>query len=140
MPCSIGSLPGNPFLIGGRMSERPESADRDFGRLLMEYRGRIYSFIRSLVVHRADAEDLLQETASVLWRKFDEFQPGSRFDHWAYHICRLQALCYLKERRRSKLVQDIGVLIDQIHTRASTELAPIATAHLDAFAEGRCSP
>ncbi len=65
------------------MSAPDQSGEHDFGRLFVRYQPRIYGLIRSLVVRRADAEDLLQETASVLWRKFDEFQPGSNFLAWA---------------------------------------------------------
>jgi RNA polymerase sigma-70 factor (ECF subfamily) len=61
------------------MPTRPTNDEHDFGRLFVRYQSRIYGFIRSLVVHRDDAEDLLQETASVLWRKFGEFRPGSDF-------------------------------------------------------------
>ena len=59
-----------PVRSGNQMSEWSKSVDRDFGRLLMEYRGRIYSFIRSLVVHWPMRRTCLQETASVLWQIF----------------------------------------------------------------------
>jgi RNA polymerase sigma-70 factor, ECF subfamily len=85
------------------MPGRHESADRDLGRLLMEYRARIYGYIRSLVVHRADAEDLLQETASVLWRKFDEFQPGSNFLAWALQVARYEVLKFRQRQKRDVL-------------------------------------
>jgi RNA polymerase sigma-70 factor, ECF subfamily len=80
-----------------------DSADRDFGRLLMEHRTRIYGYIRSLVVHRADAEDLLQETASVLWRKFDDFRPGSNFLAWALQVARYEVLKFRQRQKRNVL-------------------------------------
>ena len=39
-----------------------------------------------IVFQRADAEDVMQETASVLWKKFDEFERGSHFDRWAFRV------------------------------------------------------
>ena len=51
-------------------------------RLWVQYQSRVYAYIRALVFRRADAEDILQEVAVVLWRKYDQFEPGSRFDQW----------------------------------------------------------
>ncbi len=111
-----------PVRSGNQMSERSKSVDRDFGRLLMEYRGRIYSFIRSLVVHRADAEDLLQETASVLWQKFDEFQPGSNFIAWALQVARYEVL-KLRHRQRRDVLQFSETFIDLVAADTTKESA-----------------
>jgi RNA polymerase sigma-70 factor (ECF subfamily) len=75
----------------------------DFGKLLIQYQPRIYGFIRSLVPNRADAEDLLQETASVLWRKFAEFDQGSNFLAWALSVARYQVLYFYQKSKRDVL-------------------------------------
>ncbi len=76
---------------------------QDFGRLLIQHQRRIYGFIRSLVPNQADAEDLLQETASVLWQKFPEFQPGSNFLAWAFSVARYQVMNFVKNAKRDPL-------------------------------------
>ena len=81
------------------MTDPRQSDGCDFGRLFVRDEARIYGYIRSLVLHRADAEDLLQETASVLWQKFHEFQTGSNFLAWAMSIARFQVQHF---RRRQK--------------------------------------
>jgi len=86
------------------MSGESQPDEHDFGRLFVLYQPRIYGYIRSLVVHRSDAEDLLQETASVLWRKFDEFQPGSNFIAWALSVARFQVL-YFRQRQKRDVLQ-----------------------------------
>ena len=78
--------------------------DRDFGRLFTRYQPRIYGYICSLVAHRSDAEDLLQETASVLWQKFGEFQPGLNFLAWALQVARYQVL-YFRQRQKRNVLQ-----------------------------------
>jgi RNA polymerase sigma-70 factor (ECF subfamily) len=82
-------------------------------RLWVRHQARVYAYIRALVFRRADAEDLLQEVAVVLWRKFDQFEPGSRFDQWAYRVARNQVLYYRQRRHRDRLLfsQD---LVDSI--------------------------
>jgi len=65
---------------------------------------RIYSYLRTMVFNYDDAEDVFQEVAVILWQKFDQFQPDTRFDLWAYKIAYNQVLAFLQKRRRSKLV------------------------------------
>ncbi|HPM80105.1 MAG TPA: sigma factor [Candidatus Anammoximicrobium sp.] len=59
-------------------------------RLWVGRQSRVYAYIRALVFSGADAEDVLQEVAVVLWRKFDQFEPGTRFDQWAYRVASIQ--------------------------------------------------
>ena len=81
-----------------------------FMKLFLSAQQSLYGYVRTLILNPSDADDVLQAAAVVMWQKFDEFQPGTRFDSWAYHICRLQSLCFLKERKRSRLVFSDDVL------------------------------
>lgn len=99
--------------MGKIMSAQPPSDELDFGRLFVQYQSRIYGFIRSLVVHRNDAEDLLQETASVLWRKFDEFLPGSNFLAWSLQVARYQVM-YFRQRQKRDVLQFSDKFVDAV--------------------------
>jgi RNA polymerase sigma-70 factor, ECF subfamily len=81
-----------------------------FMQMFLPVQQSLYGYVRTLILNSSDAEDVLQAAAAVMWEKFDDFQPGTRFGSWAYHICHLQALCHLKERKRSKLVFSDDVL------------------------------
>lgn len=63
-----------------------------FIQLLMKYQKRIYNFILLLVPNYADADDLMQETVSTMWSKFDTFQQDSNFTAWAIKIARNKIL------------------------------------------------
>ena len=55
---------------------------------------RIYEFILMLVIRRADADEVFQETCLVLWNKFDGLEantPGG-FYAWACKIAYLKIL------------------------------------------------
>jgi RNA polymerase sigma-70 factor (ECF subfamily) len=80
-----------------------DSSNEDFGRLFVRYEPRIYGFIRSLVINPADSEDLLQETASTLWQKFDSFEAGTDFLAWALQIARNHVLYFRRRKRRDVL-------------------------------------
>jgi RNA polymerase sigma-70 factor (ECF subfamily) len=107
------------------MSDEPRSDEHDFGRLFVQHQMRIYGYIRSLVVGRDDAEDLLQETASILWRKFDEFQPGSDFCAWALSVARYQVL-YFRQRQRRNILQFSERFIEAVATDSASESARLA--------------
>lgn len=76
----------------------------EFLGLFLKAEPRVYAYIRSQVPHRADAEDVLQDTASTLWAKFDSFVPGSDFLAWAYQVARFKVQHhYDKQSRRKRL-------------------------------------
>ena len=81
-----------------------------FVRLHARYQQRVYSFILTLVPHDADAEDILQETGVVLWKKFDEFRPGSDFVRWANRIAYLEVLKYRRRHAQEKIRFDEELL------------------------------
>jgi RNA polymerase sigma-70 factor, ECF subfamily len=87
--------------------------ESDFGRLFARYQPRIYGYIRSLVTQRNDAEDLLQETASVLWQKFGDFQPGSDFLAWAFRVARYEVL-YFRQRQKRNVLQFSERFVDLV--------------------------
>jgi RNA polymerase sigma-70 factor, ECF subfamily len=76
----------------------------EFMRLFLQAEPRIYGYIRSQVLQRADAEDILQETAAVLWTKFDQFVRGSDFGAWACTVARFKVQHYHRTRGRSRVV------------------------------------
>lgn len=95
------------------MSDHLGPDDRDFGRLFAQYQPRIYGFIRSLVPNRSDAEDVLQDTASILWQKFGEFQPNSDFLAWAFRVARYEVL-HFRQRQKRNVLQFSERFIDAV--------------------------
>lgn len=81
-----------------------------FMQLFLPAERGLRAYLRTLVPNRDDAEDVLQAAATVLWDKFDDYQPGTRFDCWAYQVVRFQALSHFKTKRRSRLVFNDEVL------------------------------
>jgi RNA polymerase sigma-70 factor len=79
------------------------ATEERFMRLFLESERRVFGFILSLVPHWADAEDVLQETVAVMWRKFEEFEPNTDFLAWAVTVARFQVLCHRKKQQRSRV-------------------------------------
>ena len=90
----------------------PEKAEL-FVQLVTQYQQRVHLFILSLVPNRADAEEVLQETNLVLWRKFDEFQPGSDFRAWAFQVA-YNKVKSLQERHGRQRLRFSPELMDRL--------------------------
>ena len=73
-----------------------------FTALLLQNRKRIYGLILSLVPNGPDADDIMQEACSVMWKKFDSFEEGTNFPAWALRISRYQVMTYYNKTRRSR--------------------------------------
>jgi RNA polymerase sigma-70 factor, ECF subfamily len=73
-----------------------------FSELLQESRSRVFGFIYALVLNLADTEDVFQQTASLLWEKFDEYEPGTDFTSWALRVARFKAANFIRGRYRDR--------------------------------------
>ena len=93
--------------------EGPENTNDStmlFMGLALSAQKQIYAFILSLVVSPSDADDILQETLTVMWRKFGEFESGTNFVAWGRQIARFKVMDYLRKNRTSKFCFDSDVL------------------------------
>ena len=61
-------------------------------------------FIRSLLPTAVDTDEVIQQTAIVIWRKFDQYDPETNFIKWACVIARFEALAYRRKMARDRLV------------------------------------
>jgi len=77
-----------------------ESQTNEFIQLMAKHQRRIYAFIRTQVRDSNDADDILQESSSVLWKKFDQFDRNADFARWACGIARLEVLCHYRHKSR----------------------------------------
>ncbi len=104
------------------MSEHDRGAR--FVRLLLQHQRRVYGLILALVPHGPDADDILQETCSILWEKFGEFDPQTNFAAWALRIARYQVMAYYSTRRRRKARlsdETIDAVLDRLAARPDRE-------------------
>jgi len=79
-----------------------DSPEALFFKLFMTNQKSFYAFILACVHNYTDADDLLQETAAVMWKKFDQFERGTDFLAWGLSIARLRIMKYFNDKTRSK--------------------------------------
>lgn len=116
----------------GRRSEHPSAPGMDFVSLFLADQRRIHRYIVTLLGRQQDAEDLLQETAAVLWRKFGEFQPGTSFYAWSCRTAYLNVLEYRRKRGREATLLDADV-IEKLASYYGTEEATYGEIQISAL-------
>lgn len=104
-----------------------------FFRLYLAHQHRIRAYILTLVPNRADADDLFQETSSVLWSKFHEFEPETDFVAWSCRVAFLKISNHRKKQSRSRLMFDDRVL--SLVEQRAVALAPRLDARREALQE-----
>lgn len=86
--------------------QSPSDPQAEFVQLLTAHQSLIQAFVLSLAPHSPDAEDIVQQINLVLWRKREDFEPGSNFKAWALTVSRFQVMAYRKKmalRRTDRL-------------------------------------
>jgi len=101
-------------------SNKPTKESIFFG-FFMNCQKNLYAYILSSVRNYSDAKDIFQETATVLWQKFDEFDQNSNFMAWGISIARNLVRKYFHQHERSKLKFD-EKLIRKIEEETLSEL------------------
>lgn len=79
----------------------PNEQRNSFVNLITANHRRIYAYIITMVPNDSDADDIMQETAAIMWENFDRFEQGTNFVSWAVTIAKFQVLKYRKTKYRN---------------------------------------
>ncbi len=78
----------------------------EFIELLTGAQTAVFGYIMSLCHDYAKAQDILQEANLTLWRKAEDFEPGTNFNAWACRVAYFHVLNHRRKQQREKLVFD----------------------------------
>ena len=103
--------------------EVERSFQAEFAEYLRQAQTRLYGYIHSLVRDLNDADDLFQQTAVILWKKFGEYDRRRSFFTWACGIARLEVASFLRGRSRQRLYfsDDLNLMLIEAQAEASDE-------------------
>jgi RNA polymerase sigma-70 factor, ECF subfamily len=108
--------------------DRAEWAD-EFAALFGRHARQVYAYILTLTPHWADAEDVFQETSTIIWQKFDTFTPGTNFLAWACQIAYYRAL-WFRERQKKVATPFGGQFLELVAAEASSQHDTLEDRHL----------
>ena len=80
---------------------------------------RIYAYIMSMVGNVNDADDVMQETSSQMWKLFPEFENGTDFVSWGISIAYYKIKEFRRKNQHNKLSDTI---LEQLHKKSNDKL------------------
>ncbi len=102
------------------MHNNAANQDGDFFvRQLMIHRKRIYAFIMALVGDSSDADDIMQDTAALMWEKYFQAEEITNFPAWGMRIAHYKILEFRRKNYRKKIQFD-SELLDSISEKAAS--------------------
>lgn len=108
----------------------PRDDHERFTRLFLAHEPDVLRAILPFVPHRADAREVLQETAVALWRHFDSYDPARPFAAWACGFARVEVLRFLRgASRRRQLTERAAAALMTTREEMAGELGE-QEAHL----------
>lgn len=93
-----------------------DPSTEQFVRLFAQCEHELYRYVLTLTGNPADADDVMQETATALWRKFADYDPAKPFVPWAQRF----AVIEVKRHRRGKATGAIQ-LSDEVVDKLADE-------------------
>ncbi len=89
----------------------PANDDHErFMRMFLEHEPAILRSVLVFVPQRADARDIVQETAVALWRRFAEYDPARSFANWACGFARIEVRRFLRRRQRQTALSEAAAV------------------------------
>ena len=79
-----------------------DQKDEQYESFLKLYRANescISRYVLALCPNFSAAEDIVQETMLVMWRKFGQYEPGTNFVAWGMQIARINVLNYMRKQK-----------------------------------------
>jgi RNA polymerase sigma-70 factor, ECF subfamily len=121
--------------IGHENSGSPADAADDgpdkskvFLRLFLQNERRLYAYVLTLLPHRADADDVLQDASLVMWDKFHPESPPDDFAAWGCRIAYFKVLDFFKKGHRAR-VRFSQAMLERV---AETAIEQAGVLQLDA--------
>jgi len=95
-----------------------DASDRhaQFLTLFLASEKEVFRYISALVPNASEAQDLVQQTALALWRKFESYDPRQPFTPWACRFALLEVKEFLRRTRKWRALLE-GDLADELVRR-----------------------
>jgi RNA polymerase sigma-70 factor (ECF subfamily) len=84
--------------------------------LFARYQRRLHAYIAAMLPNPAEADEVLQETNIVVWRKCEQFRPDTDFRAWVFQIAYFEVRKFL-ERRQRRGLSFSPELLDELSAR-----------------------
>jgi RNA polymerase sigma-70 factor, ECF subfamily len=91
-----------------------------FLQLFRRNEERIFGFILKLLPNFSLAEDIMQDTMMIMWRKFDDFEEGTCFAAWGMQIARYKVMEFHQHNKKHIVVHFNDEILKELTTDDSS--------------------
>ncbi len=106
--------------MGDARSNSDAASHEAFVAMFARHQRRVFAYIGTLLPNIADAEEVMQETSIILWRKWGDFDSSRDFVRWANGIAHLEVQRYLRQHKSGRLRFN-DALLTQIATEVERQ-------------------
>jgi RNA polymerase sigma-70 factor (ECF subfamily) len=103
------------------MASHPQNPEENLIALITRHQSLLHGYILSLLPNQSKADDVLQETNLVLWRKAAEFDQSRPFLPWACRIAWFQVKAARRDEARDRHIFD-AELVDLLAEEDDSDL------------------
>lgn len=103
------------------MPSQPKDPQENLVALITRHQAALHAYVLSLLPNQAQADDVLQETNLVLWRKAAEYDQTKPFMPWACRIAWFQVKAARRDTARDRHVFD-SELVDLLANEDDSNL------------------
>jgi RNA polymerase sigma-70 factor (ECF subfamily) len=75
--------------------------EKDFTKMYHRLRPSISFYLKDMVPHQDDRNEVIANTFEKVWRKIHQYDPYWNFSTWVYRISRNEALLFFRSRRKT---------------------------------------
>lgn len=109
-----------------------QGASEEFIRSFTAAQRPLFLYLLPMLGNPVDAEEVLQETNVVIWRKWHQFQLGTNFIAWGRTIARLEVFRYRRNKGNKIALLDEGIL-ELVATRIESQASTLAGRRREAL-------
>jgi RNA polymerase sigma-70 factor (ECF subfamily) len=107
--------------MAARSPKNDDRSQQQFLRLFLASEPQLRRYVAVLVPNLDDAQEVIQQTAAVLWEKFDQYDPALPFTPWACRFALNISKQWLARKRRWASILKEDFAMQLIHRRDAIE-------------------
>ncbi|QTN33249.1 sigma-70 family RNA polymerase sigma factor [Akkermansiaceae bacterium] len=98
------------------MEEAPD-IEETFVQLVVNHQTALHAFVLALLPGHPEADDVVQEVNTSLWKKRGEFELGTNFKAWMFSVAKFKVMALWRDQKRRKVLsvpeETLNLLIDE---------------------------
>ena len=124
------------------ISELKEGNRKAFNDIYFKYNRKIYGLARKFHLYHEDAEEIVQETFLILWRRHKQIDPDLSLDAYIYKITYSLIIKAFRKNTQRKAIAEYKIItsdtyVDTLSTLETKQLNELIKQYIDLLPDQR---